>query len=101
MLQLTSGQFEPLLNKRFAVHVDVENSVDVILIQVLALPAYPDRGGNLPKRQPFALLFRGPREFVLPQRIYDVEEESLGKAGIFLVPLGPDDLGQRYEAIFN
>ena len=99
--QITLGQFESLLNKQFAIHVDGDKTVDMVLIEARGLPAQPGRDGQPPKRQPFALLFRGPRAFVLPQRIYEVEEASLGKLGIFLVPIGPDDSGQRYEAIFN
>lgn len=99
--QLTCGHFEPLLNKGFVIHIGAEQTVDVVLIQVQPLPAQPGRGGQPPKRQPFSLVFRGPLHFVLPQRIHEVEEPTLGKIAIFLVPIGPDDSGQRYEAIFN
>ncbi|HZR02424.1 MAG TPA: hypothetical protein VFA81_04525 [Burkholderiales bacterium] len=52
-------------------------------------------------REPFALLFRGPREPLLAQRIHRLENSELGALDIFLVPIGPDDIGQRYEAVFN
>ncbi|MEM7221461.1 MAG: hypothetical protein AAF495_00690 [Pseudomonadota bacterium] len=52
-------------------------------------------------RPPFALLFRGPKEPVLNQSIYPLENEAMGRLDIFLVPIGPDAEGQRYEAVFN
>jgi len=54
-----------------------------------------------PRRAPFTLLFRGPKAPVLPQRIYALVHETLGRLEIFLVPLGPDAEGMRYEAVFN
>jgi hypothetical protein len=37
----------------------------------------------------------------VPQGIYKLENEKLGALEIFLVPIGPDEKGMRYEAIFN
>ena len=57
--------------------------------------------GNL-KREPFSLVFRaGSPQFYLPQRIYRLEHEKLGALELFLVPIGPDENGMRFEAIFN
>jgi hypothetical protein len=99
--QLTQATFAPLVGRRFRLHVNAASTVEVELIETLPLPVRPGRGGQAPKRVPFSLVFRGPRQFVLPQRIYPVEQAALGTAGMFLVPIGPDDVGQRYEAIFN
>lgn len=52
-------------------------------------------------RVPFTLTFRGPREPVLPQRIYNMEHEGVGAFAIFLVPVGPDAEGMQYEAVFT
>ncbi len=49
----------------------------------------------------FSLIFRAAREPVLPQRTYHVEHETLGSMDLFLVPIGPDDSGMRYQAVFN
>jgi hypothetical protein len=54
-----------------------------------------------PGRAPFSLLFLGPKGPVLPQRIYPLENETLGRLEIFLVPIGADADGVKYEAIFN
>jgi hypothetical protein len=52
-------------------------------------------------RPPFSLMFlaRDPR--VLPQRIYRMEHQELGELAIFLVPVGKDTEGVRYQALFN
>jgi hypothetical protein len=51
--------------------------------------------------RPFQLLFRGPAEPLLPQAIHELGHAELGRLGIFLVPVGPDAEGMRYEAIFT
>ena len=53
------------------------------------------------RRAPFSVVFRGPVEPELAQRIYALDNETLGRLEIFLVPIGPDDEGMRYEAVFN
>lgn len=52
-------------------------------------------------RTPFSLLFRGPAQPILPQAIHRLTHEQLGSLDLFLVPLGPDRDGARYEAIFS
>jgi hypothetical protein len=53
------------------------------------------------RRTPFALIFRGPREIILPQRIYRLEHATLGAFELFIVPVGADAQGVDYEAIFT
>ena len=52
-------------------------------------------------RVPFALVFRGPMQPVLPQRIYRMEHADIGTFELFIVPIGPDRDGMRYEAVFS
>lgn len=52
-------------------------------------------------REPFSILFRGPGDALLPQRIYRLEHEELGALELFLVPIGPDGTGLLYEAVFG
>jgi hypothetical protein len=54
-----------------------------------------------PRLENFSLLFRGPLEPVFPQCIYRLSHATLGGIELFLVPLGPDGQGMRYEAVFN
>jgi hypothetical protein len=52
-------------------------------------------------RRAFSIILRASKEIVLPQRIYRVEHAALGALDLFLVPLGPDQEGMRYEAVFT
>ncbi|MBB2488239.1 hypothetical protein H5407_23675, partial [Mitsuaria sp. WAJ17] len=52
-------------------------------------------------RQPFSLLFEGPPQPVLPQRIYRISHPQLDAMEIFLVPVGRSESATQYEAIFN
>jgi hypothetical protein len=73
-------------------------SATLTLVEVTVLGG---EGGASARRQPFSLLFRGPRVPLLPQRIYRLEHERMGALDLFIVPLGPDGDGLRYEAIFT
>ena len=53
------------------------------------------------RREPFSLVFRGPRSPWARQGIYRLEHDGLGSLDLFLVPLGPDAAGMRYEAVFT
>lgn len=52
-------------------------------------------------RTPFSLVFRGPLSPVLPQAIYPMDHPEIGAFEIFVVPIGPDEKGMRYEAVFT
>jgi hypothetical protein len=49
----------------------------------------------------FTLLFRGPLQPLLPQQIYPVEHDRLGRFDLFIVPVKRDTQGLYYEAVFN
>jgi len=95
--QLTKEQFAPHVGSTFQVRLNPQETVPLTLAEV---SVYPDHEEGL-RRQPFSLIFRGAHRFVLPQRIYPVEHEGFEPMELFLVPLGPDGQGMRYEAVFN
>ena len=94
----TVGTFAPHQDAPFRLHPDAGDPLDLRLVEVTPLG-----GGTAPAggRAPFSLVFRGPRAPVLPQRIYLLEHEAIGTIEIFLVPIGPDQEGMRYEAVFT
>jgi len=94
--QLTKDQFAPHVGSTFQVRLNPQETVPLTLAEV---HGYPDHEG--PRREPFSLIFHGAHRFVLPQRVYPVEHQDLATMEIFLVPLGPDGQGMRYEAVFN
>ena len=101
MPDLTLAIFEPLLGKSFRFQVGEERTVELALIEAVRLPV---RTGAAPagrRQEPFSLVFRGPKGFLLPQRSYCVDQESLGTFDLFVVPINPDAEAYRYEALFN
>jgi hypothetical protein len=75
------------------------STVDLVLAEVTDLAGRFQGDGS--RRTPFSLIFRGPVQPFLPQQIYPLDNDVLGRLEIFLVPLGPDGQGMRYEAVFN
>ena len=99
---LTRDTLAQHLDDTFTIHVDDSTDLSVTLIEVASLPDRSPATGPAERRKaPFSLVFRGPMDPLLPQRIYRFEHESLGELEIFIVPIGPDSEGMRYEAVFN
>jgi hypothetical protein len=97
--KLTHLDFSPYLHQTFRMIVGAAEPVELELIEVIVLGRQTAPPGAL--RRPFSLTFRGPKDLRVPQRIYRLEHEQMGAMELFLVPLGPDAEGMRYEAIFN
>jgi len=93
---LTHGSFETLLGQRFELSSEPASSC----LELICAEPLDSRGKAPGARQPFHLIFRGPRELVLAQRIYALTHSAFGVLEIFLVPIGPDQSGQCYEAVF-
>ena len=89
----TVGTFSGHLGDSFRVHPEDSSTLDLELVSSTGL--------NEGSERPFSIVFRGPGDALLPQRIYRMEHAEIGAFEIFLVPIGPDEEGLRYEAIFN
>src|SRR2546429_9515531 len=53
------------------------------------------------RQEMFSIVLRCRSDRVLPQRIYRLENSSMGQLDLFLVPIRKDDQGVYYEAVFN
>jgi hypothetical protein len=106
--QLISTHFLPYLHHLFSIRLEDGQSYALELVSIQEL----GEGRQPGVRRPFSLLFRNARTDVyLPQRIYALEFEPLedqplstspsNALDLFLVPLGPDMDGMRYEVIFT
>jgi hypothetical protein len=93
-MYLTKGMFQENLNTRFCLLAEGLAPCDVDLVEVAD-------GYSTPKQEQFSLRFRGDRASIYPQRIYAVKHASIGEFELFLVPVGRDDSGTFYEAVFN
>lgn len=90
--------FQPCLNDMFTVKVEDDTGPELELIQV---KPFGEIDPESKTRQPFSLLFRGPMEPVLPQKLYQLENSKIGEMLLFLVPIGPDEQGMLYDTSFN
>lgn len=102
LAQLTRAAFEPHVGDAFATTLTVAETGEPLEL-AFVLERVGEAGGAAPgddAREPFALQFRVAVAQVLPQAIYALRHERLGTLEIFLVPIGRDGDGVRYEAVF-
>ena len=59
------------------------------------------RNAPAPRRQPFALYFVTHSPELLEQGMYTLRSGDVTFDKLFIVPVGQDDAGTEYEAIFN
>jgi hypothetical protein len=88
-----SGRERQAFTIRFA-----DGVIDLTLAEVTPAPGHWGRGDH---RQPFSVLFEGTPEHVLPQGLWPLDHEELGRIELFLVPLGPEGDVMQYEAVFT
>jgi hypothetical protein len=96
--QLLKDDWERYLNENFQLNPD---PLDVAPLQLTlaSVSGYGQRQGG--HREAYSLLFLGPPQPVLPQRIYRLSHDGLGELDIFLVPVGPHENEMGYEAVFT
>jgi uncharacterized protein DUF6916 len=81
------------LNTKFRMQLD-SGAVELELISVTDL-------SSSARNEQFSAVFRGPVDGPLYQTIFNLEHETLGSFALFLVPIGKDQNGIEYEAVFN
>lgn len=89
--------FIPYKNQFFNIDFTTEVSLPAELIEVKEFKTYSpiDRG-------PFTLMFRtAQKSEYYEQAICILHHPEKGKIPVFLVPLGPDQEGMRYVAVFS
>ena len=78
----------------------VDEGARPLELRLVDASAGPSRTAPRERRAPFSVVFLGPPEPVLPQRIYRLRNDNLGEFEIFIVPIGPAGDGMQYEAVF-
>ena len=91
---LTHSKFAENKDSDFRVHLDSANIVEVRLVEVSELK-------KSARQEQFAIVFHGPLTPFLQQQLYGMDHESFGDFELFLVPVGQDEAGFLYEAVFN
>lgn len=83
------------VGESFAIGVDESSStISLLLIEA------KHKGADETQEQ-FCLYFKGDAACFLPQGIYSVKHESIGSQVWMLVPIGEDEQGYLYEAVFH
>jgi hypothetical protein len=98
MSELTEKNCAQHLNTKFRVRGVAEEPIELELIQVKGYHPGSDEEGSMER---FSLFLQGPPEAFLPQNTYTLEHESMGTHELFMVPVARNDLGFRYEIVFN
>jgi len=91
---LSHASFATALHTKFRLCQDVPQPIELELVHVSELQ-------STPRQEIFSILFRGSLEMPLAQRIYQLEHEAMGTVQLFIVPVGRDEQGYEYEAVFN
>lgn len=95
--QLTLVRFKAALQTTFRVSLGEGGNVELQLVEASGCgsAAEGERGES------FSILFRGPGDSFLPQRMYSFQHDVMGTFDLFIVPVGEDKGAFLYEAIFN
>ena|SRR5687767_6791618 len=95
---LTEEAFSKHVNTPFRLNLGPEAPVELELVQV---KGYMKNPGDQDGMERFSVFFKGPGKPFLAQRTYSLSHDGMGDLDLFLVPIGPDGEGFRYEAVFN
>jgi len=90
----TKTMFKQNLNSRFWLQ---EEDGARATLELFAL----NDGRSTARQEQFSLLFRGDPQKIYGQRLYAMGHEAIGELELFLVPVGHDESGTVYEAVFN
>ena len=91
---LQHEEFLKHLHTKFRIHVSETEVLEAELTDVSELMISP-------RQERFWLVFRTSNEMLLGQDLRAFEHDAMGNFDLFIVPIGRDDEGTYYEAVFN
>lgn len=97
-MDYSADNFSRNVNTKFTVKVESGDPVEIELVEVAIRQNSANEHGRMER---FSAFFSGPQSAFLPQQTYEFLHAEMGEMEIFLVPIGTDSKGFRYEAIFN
>lgn len=92
--QWTRDVFAQYVHTPFQVHPAGRPPVSLELVELTD-------AASAPETESFSLHFRGPTSAFLGQGMFRFKHEQMGAADLFIVPIGRDQAGYYYEAVFN
>src|SRR5438876_7713556 len=91
---LTIDMFSEEIGNKLLVHSGGGQILEMQVVSVTDL-------GSSPRQIQFSVILLGPVTAPIQQGNYRIEHDKLGPRDLFLVPIGMDKDGVRYQAIFN
>ena len=91
---LNAQSFSEQLKTQFTINLEGSQPLRIELVEVI-------ERATAPTMESFCLLFNGPAAPRLSQGIVRLEHPKLGILDLFLGPVGLDNAGMIYEAVFN
>lgn len=95
---ISAAQFSQHLNTKFIVSTGSDKPPELELVDVVVRKNEPTEQAGMER---FSIFFYGPANFFLPQATYELTHPEMGSFVIFLVSLGQEERGFKYEAVFN
>ena len=98
----TSETFRPHVGDTFRIAPPSDPPFEARLTSCTETP-FGDRKAWLSQHQrvPFSLIFHAPDDRHVDQQIGAFSHAQLGEFELFIVPLGPDEDGMRYEDVIG
>ena len=96
----TCADFAGRVGERFDVTAGGTAASAIELIEATESTESGGQGPDGRTRNQFSLVFRGPASPLLPQATYRLSHAELGELDVFLVPVGTEPDGLRYQAAF-
>jgi uncharacterized protein DUF6916 len=97
---LTYADFAGRVGDSFDVTGDGRAALPIELVEATESTEPGGQGPDGRTRKQFSLVFRGPASTYLPQATYRLSHAELGELDVFLVPVGTEPDGLRYQAAF-
>jgi hypothetical protein len=91
------SRFIPYIGEKFDVSSLRQGSLQIELVEAKALPGHAGE----PHEDSFSLVFRAPNGCGLAQGSVALNHEKVGWVVLFLVPIGKDEDGRYFEAVFK
>jgi len=101
MSTFTSKMFADFVGESFHVEQKSRGKLIADLIEVSDNTGAGPNNKNSNQIDCFSILFRAPLDQPLEQNTYNFFHKKIGTFPLFIVPIGLDEKGRLYEAVFN
>lgn len=101
-MQYHFKDFNGCLNQPFTLELNNSelNDSSTCPLKLISVDKHPG-SAKTGDHEAFSVVFRGDSKLTLEQQIYRIKHDTLGDMELFIVPIGPDNKGMCYEAVFS